>query len=150
MKLRDHKKHLKRFYFALMLHAISLFMSPKFVLASSSGGGQSSDTSRDTYLPQLEKFYSFDVGQIDKMDWFLRIVGGAGTVITVGAFMYWIWKLVVFFFQVRTSRADLGDVLFWKRMAWSLVLILFFMGGFTTLLLSQFYDFVAGEGGDVF
>lgn len=145
MIITGFKAKAKYVYSFLLMHCISLVFQNS-VMASSSGGGQNK-TTNEQYLEQLKEFYTVDVNQISSLDWFLKIAAALGSVACLLALMHWIWKLVYFFIEVRLARADLRDTRFWKNMAWYLLLIIFFMGGFTFVILSQLYQFFEEQGG---
>lgn len=111
---------------------------------------QSRAASTATYLPQIQKFYTFDTSQIDKISWFIILAGAAGTLICIALLFYWLYKFFEFLFKVRMAKEDIRDTRFWKRMIISLVLLICFMCGAALMIASQLYDYTVGWGGRLF
>ncbi|MDN4090895.1 hypothetical protein [Paenibacillus polymyxa] len=111
---------------------------------------QSRAASTATYLPQMQKFYTFDTSQIDKIGWFITLAGVAGTLVSIALFFYWLYKLFEFLIKVRMAKEDMRNTRFWKRMFISLMLLICFMCGAALMIASQLYDLSVGWGGSLF
>ncbi|MGG4145687.1 hypothetical protein ABEW34_21560 [Paenibacillus algorifonticola] len=79
------------------------------------------------YIKEMKKIYTINFSQLETLEWFLVITGSAGTVICTAALVYWVWKLIAFFWRVRLGHAPLNDKKFWGRMLVALLIIFLFM-----------------------
>jgi hypothetical protein len=103
-------------------------------------GGLSSPLSidpDDRYLEQFKQTYGFKASAMDSLDWLFLIGGTMATLISLVAFMYWLFKLVGHMYRVRAGRARLGDEAFWKRMGVGFLIIFSFIGGTVFIFFEQ-------------
>ncbi len=96
----------------------------------------------DMYMKQIKESYGFKPGILDSMDWFLLIGGTAVTVVTVAAFIFWLFKLLLRLASIQRGKATLKDEVFWKRMGISLLIIVFVMSSVIFAFLENFWEMI--------
>ncbi|WP_138753531.1 hypothetical protein [Paenibacillus sinopodophylli] len=71
--------------------------------------------------------YAIDVSQLGVLEWVLVIAGTFATLLSTAAFVYWVYKIILFLWQVKLGKTDLKNSHFWKRMSVALAIIMLFM-----------------------
>jgi hypothetical protein len=96
----------------------------------------------DRYLEQFKQTYGFKPGTMNRLDWLFLIGGTFATLLSLGAFVYWLFKLMGHMYRVRAGRARLGDEAFWKRMGVSFLIIFSFIGGTIFIFFEQSWTLI--------
>ncbi|GIP08835.1 hypothetical protein J1TS5_10050 [Paenibacillus macerans] len=95
------------------------------------------------YIPQLKKMYTIDPGVLSELDWVFVMIGTVGTVLSTAAFVYWLYKLLVFLAMVASGKDSIRNRKVWKNLLLGLLLIFLFISGSVILIISRFFDFMS-------
>lgn len=92
----------------------------------------------DEWTDQIEVI-PLDGSVIQTMDWALLLGGTVLTFLCTAAFIYWLYKLLLFLWSAQNGRVSIGDKTFWRNMLIALILIMLLMSGGWLLILDDFF-----------
>ncbi|OME79597.1 hypothetical protein BK120_21720 [Paenibacillus sp. FSL A5-0031] len=104
-----------------------------------------SETS-EAYLKKMKKMYAIDVNQLGALEWVLVIAGTFATIVSTIALVYWLYKIILFLWQVKLAKANLNDSIFWKRMGIALVIIMLFVTSGMFAILEGIFNVLGKMG----
>ncbi|WP_168121901.1 hypothetical protein [Paenibacillus sp. HB172176] len=84
--------------------------------------------------------YVIDLSVLEGMDWALVVGSIVGTLLSVAAMVYWLYKLLLGLWQMSAGRASFNDRAYWIRMLVVLLLIMAAMSGLWFIIIAQLLD----------
>lgn len=102
------------------------------------------DKPSTSYLEQMQTFYGFDSEAIKDSDWIISIIMVAATFVVAFALVFLICLVVFRIILSVSGKVVLFDGQFWKRIGWSVFVLMALMSGLILTMAEKTYEMIFG------